>query len=208
MHALVSVTISMTIIVLLMIRQVLRHRISEAKIDSFADLLPQFIVLVTYGLPAAIFLIKDKERLRSVGITTHNLWQASLIGFLLAGTTLVFGEGGPEGVLHKIQPQRLLSLVYFAFVGFGEEFLFRGYLQNRAVAWLGTWRGWLLASVVMAIVHFPHRLLFGRMTVLEATIASAALIPVSLLMGFVMLRTKNIVAPGLFHTFANWTSNL
>jgi len=27
-------------------------------------------------------------------------------------------------------------------------------------------------------------------------------------MGYVMLRTENVVAPGLFHTFANWVNPL
>jgi len=43
---------------------------------------------------------------------------------------------------------------------------------------------------------------------LEAFADSAALIPVSLLMGFIMLRTRNLIASGLFHTFANWVNQL
>ena len=42
----------------------------------------------------------------------------------------------------------------------------------------------------------------------DAIAATSALLPVSLLMGFVMLRVGNVVAPGLFHTFANWANTL
>jgi membrane protease YdiL (CAAX protease family) len=30
------------------------------------------------------------------------------------------------------------------------------------------------------------------------------LIPISLLLGFIMLRTDNIAAPAIYHTFADW----
>ena len=49
--------------------------------------------------------------------------------------------------------------------------------------------------------------LIGGMDWPGALAASAAgLIPVSLLMGSVMMRTGNILAPGLFQTFANRVS--
>ena len=48
--------------------------------------------------------------------------------------------------------------------------------------------------------------LIGGMDWPGALAASVGLIPVSLLMGFVMMRTGNILAPGLFQTFANRVS--
>ncbi|MDX9851718.1 MAG: hypothetical protein RBT01_14510 [Anaerolineaceae bacterium] len=45
-------------------------------------------------------------------------------------------------------------------------------------------------------------------SIIWALLSSAALIPISLFVGFVMLRTGNIVAPGLAHTFANWIDTL
>jgi membrane protease YdiL (CAAX protease family) len=211
LHALIAVVVSMAVLALLMVRQFVRHGAEAPQhtpIESVRDLIPQMAILVIYGLPAALFLIRNKEGLQTVGITRRNLWQATAIGLLLAAITLSFGKGGPEGLLQRIGPQHALPLVYYAFVGFGEEFLFRGYLQARLMAWLGTGRGWLAASVIMALVHFPHRLLIGGMGPLEALGASAELIPVSLLMGYIMIRVRNIVAPGLFHTFANWVSSI
>jgi len=55
-----------------------------------------------------------------------------------------------------------------------------------------------------ALVHLPHRMLIGGMSFPDALAATLALIPVSLLMGFVMLRAGSVVSSGLFHTFANW----
>jgi membrane protease YdiL (CAAX protease family) len=93
-------------------------------------------------------------------------------------------------------------------VGFAEEFAFRGYLQTRLVAWLGRWPGWVLASVLMALAHAVQRLTVGGMPPLDALSSSASLIPISLFLGYVMLRTENVVAPGLAPIFADWAGTL
>ena len=43
---------------------------------------------------------------------------------------------------------------------------------------------------------------------LDALASAATLIPVSLFLGFVMIRTGNVVASGLFHTVAGWAEIL
>ena len=210
-HAIVAVTVSALIVNLLILRHHLRHGPtpgSRPELDQFSDLVPQLVVVFIYVLPAAIFMLRDREPLRSVGITNRNLWQSALIGMSLALLTFYFQGGGFWAKVAKVNAHHAIALVHYAFVGFGEEFLFRGYLQNRLIAWLGTWQGWGLASVIMAFVHLPHRWLIEGMSLSGAVASSAALLPVSLLMGFVMLQTGNLVAPGLFHTFANWVNRL
>jgi membrane protease YdiL (CAAX protease family) len=201
----------MAIIDLLMLRQYRQHGPTPGSAPTFTqltDLVPQIVVLAAYVVPAAIFMLISRERLASVGITTRSLWQAVLIGLGLALLTFYFQPGGFWAKIGKAHAQHAIAFVFYAFVGFGEEFLFRGYLQTRLVAWLGAWQGWVLASVSMALVHYPHRWLIEGQSAGAAAVSSLALVPVSLLMGFVMLRTGNIVAPGLFHTFANWVNTL
>jgi membrane protease YdiL (CAAX protease family) len=96
------------------------------------------------------------------------------------------------------------AFLQFSVVGFSEEFAFRGYLQTRLCAWLGRWQGWLLASVLMALIHIPQRVWMLGFDASTAFLSSAYLIPISLIMGFVMLRTENIVAPAIFNTFSDW----
>jgi membrane protease YdiL (CAAX protease family) len=93
-------------------------------------------------------------------------------------------------------------------VGFGEEFLFRGYLQTRLVARLGLGRGWILTALIFSLIHLPQRLVTPGTGIGDAAAATLGLLPVSLLLGFIMLRVQNVVAPGLFHTFANWASEV
>ena len=211
LEALAAVACSMLLVGLLMLRQRLRHGPtpgSAPRFEQLSDLIPQLVVLVVYFLPAGIFIFKAREPLRSAGITRVNLWASLLIGAALAVLTFYFQPGGLLAKLGGIELRHGIALVFYACVGFGEEFLFRGYLQNRFIAWLGKWQGWLLASVTMALVHLPHRFLIEGQSLGDSFIASCALIPVSLLMGFIMLCVRNVVAPGMFHTFANWVNEL
>jgi membrane protease YdiL (CAAX protease family) len=156
-------------------------------------------------VPAGIFVFQDKESLRSVGISRANLWQATVIGTGLAALTFCFQHCGHVAKLSRLT--QAIAMVYYSFVDFGEEFLFRGYLQTRLVAWSGMAHGWIFASVLMALVHFPDRLMQG-MGFFDSFVSCIHLIPVSLLMGFVMLQTGNLLASGLYHTFMNWVKVL
>ena len=93
-------------------------------------------------------------------------------------------------------------------IAFGEEFLFRGYLQNRLIAWRGQLQGLVLTALIFSYSHIVHRMLVEELTFPDAFLASTALLPVGLLMGFVMLRTGNLVTVVLFHTFVNFVNTL
>jgi membrane protease YdiL (CAAX protease family) len=154
-----------------------------------------------------LMLRLNGETLKSVGLTRDNLWKATVVGLFLSTATLFFAHGGPGAAFKSTESHNVHSLLYFSFVGFGEEILYRGYLQSRLVAWLGHYQGWILASVFMALVHLPQRILIQGMGFPHALASSLALIPISLFMGFVMSRTGNVVAPGLSHTFADWVGS-
>ena len=210
-YSLLALSVIVTILTtLVLIIYFLRGRSPDRQIEIYKirHLVPQVIGLAIYIIPVALVMIKNKETLATVGITRRNLWQSLLIGSALALTTFYFQPGGLISKLARLQPHHAIAFVYFFCVGFEEEFLYRGYLQTRLVAWLGKPRGWVLASVIMAYVHIINLLWIRGECISKAFLASTALIPVSLLMGFIMLRTGNLVAPGLFHTFANWVTTL
>ena len=158
--------------------------------------------------PSIIILRKQREGLDSVGISSKNfikslLLALVLIAFTIALASLLLGGGG-AGVHYKFTTNTFWAFFYFALVASSEEFLFRGYLQTRLIAWLGTWKGWIIASLFMAITHIPQRLGVYGMTFSDAVLSSLSLIPISLFLGYVMLRTRNIAAPVLLHLFADW----
>jgi len=206
-RAIVAVCLSATLLFLFILRHYLVHgpRQQDFVPTRPADLVGPLIGLVLFVLPAAVFMFKNRDPLISVGLTTRNLWQATAIGTGLAFLTFFFQPGS---LASKVRNFQWVAVCYYVLVGFQEEFLFRGYLQTRLIAWLGKWQGWVLASVIMAMVHLPHRLLIEGKPFGSAIVASASLVPVSALMGFIMLQTGNLVAPGMFHTFANLVSTL
>lgn len=170
------------------------------------DVVGQLLVALIAVGPALIVMRGRGESLASAGVSAKNLGRSSAVGVLLISAFVIWHSLVPGGgeAISPARMTRVWPLLQFTVVGFAEEFAFRGYLQTRLVAWLGQYRGWILASVLMAMGHIGHRVAGLRMGGGEALISSASLIPISLFLGYVMLRTQNIVAPALLHTAINW----
>jgi membrane protease YdiL (CAAX protease family) len=169
------------------------------------------LALIAFG-PAVLVMRLRREPWASAGVSDQNLGRSLAVGVVLSVVTVAGAFLGDERrfgrVIAGLAVSHFWALLKYALVGFGEEFVFRGYLQTRLVAWLGRWQGWVVTSVLMALSHLVQRMAVVGMSPLDALVSSASLVPVSLLMGYVMLRTENVVAPGLFHTFADWVNML
>jgi membrane protease YdiL (CAAX protease family) len=165
-------------------------------------------------LLSPILIVKKirNESWESTGISKHNLKASILIGTVLAiitiASVILFSSKSLSDIRHNLTLNSLWALVYFAIVGFCEEFMFRGYLQIRLMGWLGRWKGWILTSTFMALIHIPQRMASMGLSPKEAILSSCLLIPISLTMGYILIKTENIAAPAIYHTFANWVSVL
>jgi len=169
------------------------------------------LAFIAFG-PVLLVMRRRRESWASAGVSTHNLGRSLMIGIFLIMlfivASMLLGKRSFGDMVTGLTVDHLWALLQYAIVGFGEEFAFRGYLQTRLVAWLGRWQGWVVTSVLMALAHVVQRITMVGLPPLEAVLSSASLIPISLLLGYIMLRTENVVAPGLFHTFANWVNTL
>ena len=88
----------------------------------------------------------------------------------------------------------LRDLVYMvAFVGLGEELLFRGLLQRDLINVFGWKQGIVLASLVFAVMHLTWR------SVPELVFVFFA----SLIFGYLYYKTKSLVAPIVVHGIGN-----
>lgn len=162
-------------------------------------------------LPVLIIKKMRKESWESMGVSRRNLSKAVVLGLILAAAgmlTLFLLSGSASGVLSSLSISHIWALLLFSTVGFAEEFMFRGYLQTRMIAWLGLWQGWVLSSLIHAFGHFFQRIGVMGMSPTDAVISCVTLIPLSLSMGFVMMRSENFVAPAIYHTFADWWGTL
>ncbi len=87
--------------------------------------------------------------------------------FWVGNQVLMFGErllpqffsGRPEnlaaiyGNRGQLAPQWIALLLFFP-IGFGEEFFWRGLVQNRFATRLGRWRAFFLTTFLYTAVHF------------------------------------------------------
>jgi len=214
-YAMMAVTISTCIITGLMVlansqntSQVASH-IQKYNLGIVINIMILWLIMLS---PILIVKKIRKETWGSTGISKHNLKQSILIGTILAiitvASVLLSSSKSLIDIAQNLTLSALWALVYFAVVGFGEEFMFRGYLQIRLMGWIGRWRGWVLTSIFMALIHIPQRMATMGLSPKEALISSVLLIPISLIMGYIIIKTENVVAPSIYHTFANWVGVL
>lgn len=175
----------------------------------FGNVISQIIVSGLFFGPSLIMMKRRKETWSSSGITKRNLPQSLLLGIILSFLYFLFNfitKVDRGNMFFSFMPSHFWALATFLVVGISEEFGFRGYLQTRLVAWLGKGSGWIMASIIMALAHIVQRITIMGMSGTSAIIDSLTLIPISLLLGYIMLRTENIMAGALFHTFIDWSS--
>lgn len=214
LYALGAVIISSCIITGLMLANGAQNAVeSDLTTTSYTLNKVVNIIIIWLIMLSPVFIVKRirKETWRSCGVSKHNLKQSLWIGTILAvliiTNVLLFGINNLVDIGQKLTISAFWALLYYAVVGFSEEFMYRGFLQVRLMGWIGKWQGWVLTSILMALIHIPQRMALG-LSPLEALISSASLIPISLIMGYIMIKTENIVAPGIGHTFANWANVL
>ncbi len=170
------------------------------------DFVGQLLLALVVVAPILFIMHRRGESPASAGVSAYNLGRSLVVSVVLASVFVLwcFLVSRRCDATTLSRATSVWALLQFTVVGFAEEFAYRGYLQTRLIRWLGHYQGWVLASVLMAMAHVGHRVLVLRMTGGEALVSSASLVPISLFLGYVMLRTRSIVAPGLLHTAINW----
>ena len=142
---------------------------------------------------------KDKGRIVSLGILISTT-------FLIVNSIsrLFFG-----GVFSGFSFSLVYGFIQQTMVGFGEETIWRGYIQTRLVAHSGTVKGLIVTSVLFAVLfHFPKSYYESSGVLLEALASASIRLFSGLLFGYTMLRSQNIVPSSIFHLFWNWSGLL
>lgn len=150
--------------------------------------------------PVVIVMLFLQEPFSSIGIK-NNFIPSLFIGVFLSVAYLSRVETS-----NFLTIQHAKALPLYLIIGFGEEVIIRAYFQQRMIAYLGVIKGIVIATFVMSVMHFPQYVLVNEKTMFEALLSIIWILPVSGLLGFVMWRTNNVVAPGLLHTTINWAS--
>ena len=117
---------------------------------------------------------------------------SALIGLIAAFGGYTFGGLALQG--NEMLRWGLIHLVLFTFVGFFEEFLFRGYTQFTLGDGIGFWPAAILLSLGFGVVHLSNP---G-----EGWIGAASVVLVGLFFCFTLRRTGNLwYAVGLHASF-------
>jgi len=123
----------------------------------------------------------------------------SLFQMAVASTGLAFGVAEyfilkPEALVATLSFQEiwLPALIFFAFVGFVEELIFRGVLQRAAVDAFGIW-GIVYVSFLFAILHM------GFLSWLDVLFVFV----VALFFGWVVKKTGSLLGVTLAHGITN-----
>lgn len=164
-----------------------------------------FVIFVLFGLAFPLVWAYRRRAWSRMGFTRQKM-PAALGWGLAAGlawalyTFVLFG--GPETLPELWPIQMLLALpVWFLVLSPFQEFFFRGWLQSRLGAGLGSRWAVVVTSLAFTLWHFfpalegtpTSSLPLSSATGIVSTFVSG------LLWGFVYERTGNIVAPWLAH---------
>lgn len=153
----------------------------------FAWILP---LAITYG-------IEGRDRY-ALGLVIERRNRLRYLVYAILGLVIPAFLLGPSRAL-------LLGLLeQIAFIGGAEELFWRGYLQERLGAWLGKYRGWLVASLIFGAGHlvslWSHPDMSPALRDLGLLLQTTA---GGLILGFIYLRARSIVPGAIVHIFGN-----
>jgi membrane protease YdiL (CAAX protease family) len=141
---------------------------------------------------------------KSAGWNRLTLRTGALAGLSLA-LLCIFLRGKFTAIFSGVDSVQVSALVLVSVTALAEETVFRGYLQQRLVWWLGKTWGFALTAGLYLVWRLPLILAMPPDT-LAVNIALTAL--QSLLLGWAMLSFGNVTAPLIYHAISAWCSFL
>ena len=116
----------------------------------------------------------------------------------------LFLRGKIFAVINGLSTPELLYLPAMLAAAFAQETIFRGYVQLRMQSWLGEVWGWLAAAVLFAICQVPELLFARGVALTELPMALVELLAFGLVLGWIMRKSGNILAPALYAAIHAW----
>lgn len=171
------------------------------------QLLDQLGFALLIFLPFAAAILYRKQPWLSAGLGKSTLKGGLQLGFALALIT-IFLLGKIYAILDGVSSSQILYLFAMSAVGFVEEFAFRGYIQLRLCAWWGDTWGWIATSVMFSLWHLPQKIIVEGASLPNIGISLLYLLALGLVLGWIMKKSGNILAPAIYHAIHNWVSIL
>jgi len=165
------------------------------------------------GLVVVFVAMKSTgQKLGSVGISREGIGRMLALGLVMSGIYLALtGLLAPSlgGGFVGFSPELGYGFILFAVVGFGEEILWRGYIQTRLVAHIGKFKGLVITSLLFAVLwHFPVEFYMQSGAILDALVNALTRFAPGVLFGYVMMKSQNVLPSSIFHLFWDWNTLL
>jgi membrane protease YdiL (CAAX protease family) len=154
--------------------------------------------LVNFTL-VIVFLRLLKCGFSSARLSVKNLSPSLDWGFggaLVALLPAIFLSPAVRQGLNNLSAPLVLVLLFRTFT---EELQIRGFLQRRLEGWIGSIRSNLVSSVVYGMGHLPRFILGNGLTGWDAAFSVIALIPSSLVFGYIASKSDNLSGSVLCH---------
>lgn len=163
-------------------------------------------VYILYGLGAIVVLgvVVRRRTLLQLGLTLPKdrrvigsvFWILAMMALSKIVDPLQIAAG------HYMAVRRsLAAVVIFPLL---EEMLFRGLLQTRLEAIMGTIRSWMLTGVIFGAYHYYiNHLLPARAVTTEGLLSLVYLVVLGMLLGAIFAKTRSLLPSFLVHAMNN-----
>lgn len=165
------------------------------------------IAIIVILIPMAIALKWSKQSFQSIAVTRKGLKKSLAIGILTSLTLILFlGILSPYlggGFVGFSVPIGYFLLSYII-IGFGEEIIFRGYIQTRLTSNNGAALGIGVTSVFYAIYSVPMGYFCYSGNIPLSLAYGAWRVSSGLLYSYTFYKSQNVVSSSIVHMFLVW----
>ena len=158
-------------------------------------------------LPVIAALRWSKQTLGSIGANRKDLKKNLALGLLTSSVSLLlmgilspFLGGGFAGFSVPV----LYFLVSYTVIGFGEEAVFRGYIQTRLTANRGPKIGIAVTTLFFVVYNFPLGYFCFSGDIRLGLLFALWRLSTGLLYGYTFQRSKNLLPSSILHTLLAW----
>jgi membrane protease YdiL (CAAX protease family) len=169
--------------------------------------LRDLIAIAVLLLPVVVVLKVSKQNLKDIALTRRNLKKNLALGFLTSLMLILFLSvlspflGGGFAGFSVATGYLFLSYVI---IGFGEEIVFRGYIQTRLVAYSGSGIGIGVTSLCYAAYNFPLGYFCFSGNIALAAVYAFWRFSSGLLYGYTFHKSQSVLSSAIVHIFLVW----
>jgi membrane protease YdiL (CAAX protease family) len=173
------------------------------KTFTFQQTVLQVAVAALACAPFLLALILRRQPLLSAGLGKQTRSASLYLGLALALLTL-FLRGKIYTILGGISTPQALYLAAMLAAGLASEFIFRGFVQLRLSSWLGDTAGWLASAGIYALWQLPQKIFLVGINPNGLAPALLEALLAGLVYGWIMRKSGNVLASGIYAAIHNW----